>query len=162
MKKMLGKKLLIGSNEWCQLPDLHLPAIKAKVDTGAKTSALHAVNITPHIIKHKKYVSFDVLPIQANDKIVIHCRAPVIDERYIMSSNGHKERRYVIETAMVMNELKWNIELTLSNRDPLRYRMLLGREALSNRVLIHPGMSCHLGNLTKREVKSLYSKKHKK
>jgi ribosomal protein S6--L-glutamate ligase len=76
---------------------------------------------------------------------LISCKAPVVDERRITSSNGHRENRYVIKTLLQMGEQCWEIELTLSNRDPLRYRMLLGREAINNRVLIHPGITCNQG-----------------
>lgn len=147
LKSMIGDKLLIGRDEWCQLPALNIPAIKAKIDTGAKTSALHAVNIHTTIENGTDYVCFDVHPVQRNDKCLIHCRAPIIDQRHIMSSNGHKEHRYVIKTTLAMGDQPWEIELTLSNRDPLRYRMLLGREAINDRVLIDPSLSCHQGKM---------------
>ena len=158
---MIGDKLLIGRNEWCQLPDLKIPAIKAKIDTGAKTSAIHAFNIKPTLRKGVKYVYFDVNPIQGNDDFLISCKAPVLDERHITSSNGHKEHRYVITTPIKMGDQYWDIELTLSNRDPLRYRMLLGREALNNRVLIHPGITCSQGKIPKKVLTKTYSQKKK-
>ncbi len=143
--KMINNKLLIGRSEWCALPQLRIPLIKAKIDTGAKTSALHAFNIKLTTRKGNNFVSFDINPLQTNDTLVIHCHAPVIDQRAIVSSNGHKEQRYVITTTLQLGPDKWPIEVTLSNRDPLRYRMLLGREALNNRVLINPGISCFQG-----------------
>lgn len=142
-------KLIIGRNEWCQLPQLNIPAIKTKIDTGAKTSALHALNIESKQEQGTSYVYFDVNPVQGNDKLVIHCKAPIIDNRYITSSNGHKEHRYVINTLFGIGKHLWQIELTLSNRDPMRYRMLLGREAMSHRVLVNPSVSCIHGKLTK-------------
>lgn len=136
------KKLLIGRNAWCLLPNLALPLIKAKIDTGAKTSALHAFNINL-IKRHKKtYVAFDIHPEQKNNRLVKHCAAPLVDKRRIMSSSGHIEHRYVIQTLLVMGDQSWPIEITLSNRDPLRYRLLLGREALRKRVVIDPNLSC--------------------
>lgn len=155
--RKIGKKLLIGRNEWCQLPDLNIPAIKAKIDTGAKTSALHAFNIEPINIKGKKYVCFDVHPIQGRDDVIVRCKALVADERAIMSSNGHKEHRYVITTPLKIGAKTWNIELTLSNRDPLRYRMLLGREALNNRTLIYTGITCNQGKIPKKMLIRIYS-----
>lgn len=149
-------KLLIGGNEWCELPGLKIPAIKAKIDTGAQTSAIHAFNIKPRIKHGKKHVEFDLHPLQANNDIVITCCKPVIDERSIMSSNGHKENRYVIETVLGLGGQQWKIELTLSNRDPLRFRLLLGRQALNHRVLIDPALNCHHGTIRKSELLALY------
>lgn len=154
----IADKLLIGRDEWCQLPQLNIPFIKAKVDTGAKTSALHAVNISPLKKSGGDYVAFQVYPLQGNNKIVVECEAPIVDERYITSSNGQRERRYVICTQLKLKEYEWEIELTLSNRDPLRYRMLLGREAINNRMLIHPGLSCHQGKMTKQAVVKIYQR----
>lgn len=157
---IIENSLLIGRNEWCALPDLSILAIKAKIDTGAKTSAIHALNIKS--VKKNKihYVHFDVNPIQANEETLVHCVAPVIDQRYITSSNGHKEHRFVIMTPLKIGKQRWDIELTLSNRDPLRYRMLLGREALNNRVIINPGISCNQGKVTKKSLQKIYNLKH--
>lgn len=154
---MDGNKLLVGRDEWCALPDLGIPAIKAKIDTGAKTSALHAFNI--RCIKKNKVslVQFDVHPLQSDDKILISCVAPLIDERHIMSSSGHIEHRYVIQTPIIIGSEQWMIEVTLSNRDPLRYRLLLGREALNNRVLIDPSLSCHQKKIRRLKALALYS-----
>ncbi len=157
-KLHIDNKLIIGSREWCSLPDLHIPAIKAKVDTGAKTSAIHAVNIELVKIKSKKYVHFDVPPVQANHNLIVRCKAPVIDERSIMNSNGHKEHRYVISTTIKLGEEKWEIEITLSNRDPLKFPMLLGREALRKHVLIDPNKKYRQGKFTKKEQIALFKK----
>lgn len=158
-QKRIGDKLLIGRHEWCQLPTLNIPAIKAKIDTGAKTSAIHASNIKHFTKRGNHYVDFCIHPLQGTERVTINCKAPIIDERYIMSSNGHKEHRYVIATSLRLGDNLWPIELTLSNRDPLRYRMLLGREALDNRVLIDPSTSCHQGKLEKKDILALYQMK---
>jgi ribosomal protein S6--L-glutamate ligase len=150
------KRLLIGRHEWCELPDLHIPAIKAKIDTGAKTSSLHAFNIKLVKRHHRRYVHFSIHPLQGNEKILISCVAPIIDEREITSSNGHKEHRYVIRTTLAINNQAWEIEVTLSNRDPLRYRLLLGREALNGRVLIDPSLSCHQKRITSKKALKIY------
>ena len=136
------KFLLIGRNAWCLLPELKLPAMKAKIDTGAKTSALHAFNIRLVRRGFRSWVIFDVHPFQRSSAVSVRCKAPLIDQRRIMSSSGHIEHRYVIETTLVIADQAWLIEVSLSNRDPLRYRLLLGREALKRHVLIDPTLSC--------------------
>jgi len=155
MKRQEYKKILIGWQEWCSLPNLKVKYIKAKVDTGAKTSALHAFNIKEKTIKSQKYVFFDVHPIQANDKIIISTKAKVVDERYVMSSNGSKEKRYVILTKLEMGNASFDIEMTLTNRDSLRFRMLLGRDALTKHFIIDPEKSSCLV-----KYKSCYIEKH--
>lgn len=152
----MSNKLLVGRDEWCKLPDLYIPAIKAKIDTGAKTSALHAFHIEPIKKNRKPFVQFDMHPLQSDDKIIISCVAPLIDERHIMSSSGHIEHRYVILTTIVIADHQWEMEVTLSNRDPLRYRLLLGREALNNRVLIDPSISCHQKKIRRKSALKLY------
>src|SRR5690242_9578726 len=143
-KKVKSKKidlsscLIIGWNEWCALPRLGIPSIKAKIDTGAKTSAIHADLIKPYEIKQKKFVKFRIHPLPKRNDISMICHAEVIDQRHVMSSNGHIENRYVITTPIRLGDQEWDIELTLSNRDPLRFRMLLGREALQGHVVIVP------------------------
>jgi hypothetical protein len=153
---IVNDKLLIGRNEWCELPDLHIPAIKAKIDTGAKTSALHAFDIEPFQKNNKHFVHFKMYPLQGNDDVVIDCIAPLIDERHIMSSSGHIEHRCVILTTVVIAGQQWEIQVTLSNRDPLRYRLLLGREALNNRVLIDPNLTCHQKKISRKKALHLY------
>lgn len=155
--KKMGNKLLIGRHEWCSFPDLCIPLIKGKVDTGAKTSAIHAFNIKMKSKKNKQYAIFDVYPIQSNADIVITCRAPVIDERHIMSSNGHKEARLIIQTKLILGDESWPIELSLSNRDPLKYRLLLGREALRSRVLIDPDHTSYQKKISKKTLIATYS-----
>lgn len=152
----IDNKLLIGRNEWCQAPDLNLPAIKAKIDTGAKTSSIHAFNIKPITKNDQAWVTFDVHPIQGNEDLTIACSALVIDKRYIMSSNGHKEYRYIISTSLSIADRHWKIQLSLSNRDPLKFRMLLGREALNGHVLIDPSLHCHQGTFKKKDLYALY------
>lgn len=157
-KKKVSKipPLVIGWNEWCALPQLSIPAIKVKVDTGAKTSAIHAFDIKSYFRAGEKYVKFKVHPMQANEDIVQLCHAKVIDERYVMSSNGHKEKRYVIETKMRIGDQQWDIELTLSNRDPLQFRMLLGREAMRQPIMINPRRQCRLKQYSKKQILELY------
>ena len=159
LKRSTREKITVGWHEWCALPTLGVPAIKAKIDTGAKTSSLHAFNIKTSPADHHDLVHFSIHPIQGDIRTVIHCHAPIRDQRFVMSSSGHKELRYVISTYLTLGDLSWEIELTLSDRDPLRFRMLLGREALKNNVLISPSRSLCQGKVTKSELRALYEHK---
>lgn len=150
MKYNLTDKILVGRCEWCSLPELEIPQIKAKIDTGARTSALHAFDIHAEFIDNKKVVFFKVHPIQGNNLLTHSCRALVIDERAIMSSNGHKEHRYIIQTTLKIGEHHYSIQLSLSNRDPLTFRLLLGREALNKRMIVDPSLVYQQGKKKKR------------
>ena len=154
---IIKDKLLIGRDEWCSLPTLNIPAIKAKIDTGAQTSALHAFNIHPFNEQGQLFVQFDIHPLQRTHHPSLTQKAKVVDQRYVTSSNGHKEKRYVIESKMVLGGKEWDIELTLSNRDPLRFRMLLGRQALNGHVYIDPHLSCHQGKIGHQTISQLYT-----
>lgn len=155
-EKLYGDKMIIGRFEWCSLPTLKIPVIKTKIDTGAKTSAVHASNINPFYKGGKLNVSYDIHPIQGNEKIVVNCKSLVVDERFIMSSNGHKEHRFIISTILLLGERSWPIELSLSNRDPLRFRLLLGREALVSKVIIDPALQYHQKKISLTSALKLY------
>lgn len=161
IKGQRRNKLMIGWEEWCSLPELGLPAIKAKIDTGAKTSALHAFDIKPFEKDGLQLVSFSVFPLQRNKDVYKTCAAEVIDERMIMNSGGHKELRYVIKTPLILGDQQWDIEITLSNRDPLTFRMLLGREALNGHVIIDPMKSMRQGKPSHKVLKQVYQIKAK-
>lgn len=152
----MGKKIIIGKEEWCGLSDLGLPAIKARVDSGAKTSSLHAFNIHSFKENGKEYVHFDIHPIQGSRKIIQSCRGLVVDNRDIKSSSGEKENRLVIKTPITLGKETWNIEITLTNRDSMGYRMLLGREAMKERVLIDPEASFCLGEVEETALQDFY------
>ncbi|MCW2120100.1 30S ribosomal protein S6--L-glutamate ligase [Flavobacterium sp. 7A] len=158
---MSQDKVILGSEEWCSFPELGIPTIKARVDSGAKTSALHAVNIAPFIKNEANWVKFDINPIQNNQKTVIHCEAPLIDKRIVKSSSGFREQRYVIQSTLEIGDDKWDIEMTLTNRDSMGYRMLLGREAMSGRVLVDPEQQYLLGQPTPENLKELYKNSEK-
>ncbi|MGL2964174.1 30S ribosomal protein S6--L-glutamate ligase [Flavobacterium sp. RSB2_4_14] len=153
---MPQNKIILGSEEWCSFPELGIPAIKARVDSGAKTSALHAINIAPFIKENENWVKFDINPIQNNLKTVIHCEAKLIDKRIVKSSSGFREQRYVIQTKINIGQDTWEIEMTLTNRDSMGFRMLLGREAMSGRILVDPEQKYLLGQTTTESLKSLY------
>lgn len=149
-------KFIIGREEWVALPELGLPAIKVKVDSGAKTSALHAFNIHTYMHDHTEYVRFDVHPIQNNRKIIQRCQAKLLDRRTIKSSNGEIEKRFVVQTKLRMGAHDWDIEVTLTNRDSMGFRMLLGREAMTNRLLVDPDSLYIIHNMTDSQALSLY------
>ncbi len=153
---MLQDKVILGSEEWCSFPELGIPTIKARVDSGAKTSALHAINIAPFIKNDQNWVKFDINPIQNNLKTVIHCEAPLVDKRIVKSSSGFREQRYVIQTTLDIGNANWKIEMTLTNRDSMGFRMLLGREAMSGRVLVDPEKKYLLGQPSVENLKTLY------
>lgn len=153
---MSQTKIIFGSEEWCALPELGITIIKARVDSGAKTSALHAINIAPFKKEGQNWVKFDINPIQNNVKTIIHCEAPLVDKRVVKSSSGFREERFVIQTNLEMGESKWNIEMTLTNRDSMGFRMLLGREAMSGRVLVDPEQQYLLGQPSNEHLKEVY------
>jgi len=132
------QELTFGWEEWVALPELGLPAIKAKIDTGARTSALHAHDIEVFGPASKPKVRFNVHPVAGNEDITITCSAPIIDRREVTSSNGEAELRYVISTKMDVGGETWPIDVTLTNRAGMTSRMLLGRQALTDHITISP------------------------
>lgn len=149
-------KIIVGSEEWCALPNLGIPAIKARVDSGAKTSSLHAFNIRLFSRQGQSWVSFEVHPLQSNRRTIIRCEAEVIDKRVIKSSSGIGEKRFVVRTELQLNGQAWPIELTLTNRDSMGYRMLLGREAMHGRILVDPAAGFLCGSIADRQLEHYY------
>jgi len=135
---------------------LGIPAIKARVDSGAKTSSLHAFNIQPFKRNGNAWVSFEVHPLQHNRKTVVRCETPIVDRRIVKNSSGSSEKRYVIKTPLSISNENWDIELTLANRDSMGHRMLLGREAMHGRMLVDPSASCSLGEIKKSIIEKHY------
>ncbi len=146
--------LTIGWEEWCSLPDLSLPALKFKTDTGAKTSSLHAMNIETFFEGEIEFVRFATTPIQGKKSPHVQCVMPIARRKVVTSSNGFKEKRIVIKTTFCLGERSWKIEITLANRSSMGYRMLLGRDAMRY-VLIKPRSSFCLGTPTE-SPESLY------
>ena len=146
------QKPVVGWREWVSLPGLGIDRIKAKIDTGARTSTLHAFRVKRFRRKGRLFVRFYVHPQQRRRRPEVLCEAPVLDERVITSSSGQQDRRYVIETSLRIGLSEWPIEVTLTNRDEMSFRMLLGRQALRRRLVVDPGSSYKLGN-SKRKVR---------
>lgn len=139
---MVKKKYpIIGWREWLSLPELDIMKIKAKVDTGARTSALHAFALEPILVNGKNKIRFDIHPLQHNTSIVKTCIADVVDKRLVTDSGGHSEERYVILTPITLAGQTWPIEITLTEREDMLFRMLLGRSALRKRFIINPARS---------------------
>ena len=131
--------MIVGWSEWVQLPELNISALRAKIDTGAKTSALHAENIDVR----NGVISFTTSPDPARPDWKIKCSAPVFDERQVTNSGGQSEMRYVIQTTLVLGPLERTIEITLNDRSRMRFRMLLGREAFEPGMIVDP-TACYL------------------
>ena len=145
----------IGWREWVALPDLGLPAIKAKIDTGARTSALHAFLIEPYQEAGIEMLRFLIHPIQRNQEFQVECHCPVFDVREVTDSGGHREMRYVVQSNVTIGNGNWPIELTLTNRDTMSFRMLLGRKAMEERFVVNPGASYINGKLGPRKLYGL-------
>lgn len=131
----------MGWREWIAFPELGVKRVKAKVDTGARSSSLHAENIELFQLRGQIGVRFLVLPLQRSRLKAVQCQALLYDERYIKSSNGSRELRPVIRTAISWSGEVWEVDLTLTSRDLMGFRMLLGREAIRRRHLVDPGRS---------------------
>ena len=155
---MKQNKIIIGWREWLALPDLGIQAIKAKIDTGARTSALHTVGLEPYEEDGSLKVKFGIHPLQRRKDIEVHCVADVVDRRRVTSSVGQSEMRYVIRTSVAIGEYRWPIELTLTSRRSMRFRMLLGRAAVSGLLLVDPAKSY----LSGRRLSKLYPKSNKR
>lgn len=154
-------KIILGSEEWCSFPSLGIPAVKARVDSGAKTSSIHAFNINGFRRNGEPWVSFEIHPLQNNRRVVIRCEAQVADKRNVKSSSGISEKRFVVKVPMVLGDDTWDVEMTLANRDSMGYRMLLGREAMKGKALVDPEGSFHIAKYTKDEVEEFYGKAEK-
>ena len=146
----LSQMLVVGWREWVSLPHLGVDRIKAKIDTGARTSTLHAFDIEVIKQRGKEVVCFKVHPLQRQSRRVIVCQADLVDERIIRSSSGHSSLRPVIMTRLQVGPCLWDIELTLTNRDKMGFRMLIGRQAIRKHLLVHPGRSFILGQNKKK------------
>ena len=157
----MSDKIVVGAEEWVGIRDLKIPFINARIDSGAKTSSLHAVNIKSLLRNGETWVEFDVFPIQNDGKRKVKCTARVIDRRVVKSSSGTREQRFVIRTPLTIQNQTWDIEVTLTNRHAMGYRMLLGREAMSGRLIVDPAQQFALGKLSEEQIDEHYRKPNK-
>ncbi len=148
---------IIGSEEWCSFKSFSIPAIKARVDSGAKTSSIQANNITRFLKETEEWVRFDVNPLQGNRSISITCESKIYSKRSIKSSTGIAEPRIVIKTPITLGAETFEIELTLANRDSMEFRMLLGREALSNGYLVNASETYLSGTFSEEDLDEKYA-----
>lgn len=144
---------IIGWREWIDLPELGIKRIKVKVDTGARSSSLHAFDVEEFRRRGAPWVRFQVHPVQRNNKTTVEVEAKVLEYRSVRSSSGKSSQRPVIVTDIELMGTTWPVELTLANRDVMGFRMLLGREAVRNRFLIDPGKSYFNGKPAKRKIR---------
>jgi hypothetical protein len=144
-------KLPLGWREWIAFPELQIDRIKAKIDTGARTSALHAFSVEPFTRDSREWVRFAIHPIQGDTDTAVQCEAPVLDRRIVRDSGGHDELRYVIEVLIKIGEQLIRSEVTLTDRDTMTFRVLLGRTALRGKYTVDPSRSYLQGNLRRRK-----------
>lgn len=147
---------VIGSVEWCRFPHLGVPAIKARVDSGAKTSTIQADNVKPFIKDGQEWVKFDVTPIQDNRSIVVSCEERVTGRKLVKNTSGISEERLVVQTTMQLGDHRWKVDLTLANRDTMEFRMLLGRDAFMERCLVDVSKEYAQGEVHDEELADLY------
>ncbi|WP_070970768.1 ATP-dependent zinc protease family protein [Vibrio sonorensis] len=137
----MHQTITVGWREYVALPELMISRIKAKVDTGARTSCLHAFRIEEFYKGQQHWVRFWIHPNQKCSDIEVICEAKVKDQRMVRDSGGHEETRYVIESLITLGKESWPIEITLTNRENMAFRMLLGRTAMHNKLLVNPTKS---------------------
>jgi|SRR5690554_173628 len=135
---------IIGWREWAALPDLGIEQIKVKVDTGARTSALHAFEVNTWFDGEQEWVRFRIHPLQKNNELIKECVCPVLERRQVTDSGGHREERIVIRSDLIMGERRWPIDITLTDRESMKFRMLLGRTAMEG-LCVDPNNSYLLG-----------------
>ena len=151
---MSESRTVLGWREWLGFPELGIPQIKAKVDTGARTSCLHAYFVEPFSREEQSWVRFGIHPNQRDTSEEIICEAMVKDQRTVRDSGGHEELRFVIETTVRIGDTHQRIEVTLTDRDSMKFRALLGRTAIRGNYLVDSGRS-YLQGKRKRKARGV-------
>lgn len=154
--QIMNQLKVVGNQEWCRFNHLGIPAIKARIDSGAKTSSIQATDITPYKKNRENWVRFNIQPLTENRSISIECEAKVVGNRIVKSSSGIPEKRYVIKSYVTMGDDSWEIELTLADRDNMEFKMLLGRQAMENRMIVNPSDEFVLGKISPEEIDHMY------
>ena len=150
---MVDQMRTIGWREWVELPDLGLGPIKAKVDTGARTSCLHAFELQAFEKDGKPWIRFKVHPVQKSESQVVVCEAPITDRRPVTDSGGHTEQRYVISTRLRVGDWDERVEMTLTGRDNMRFRMLMGRTTMeAGGFVVNPALSYQAGRKGEKKL----------
>ena len=147
-------KRTVGWREWAGLPRLGVDSIKAKLDTGARTSALHAFDVEPLRVDDEDWVRFAVHPMQRSDAKETICQARILGRRWVTNPGGRRQRRIIIETTVRIGDEEWPIELGLTDRDEMGFRLLLGRSALSGRLIVDPAVSYRTGRRAKKKSRT--------
>jgi hypothetical protein len=145
-----GAKAVIGWREWVALPELGVRSIKAKVDTGARTSALHAFDLEEVVRDGLVHVRFVIHPVQRKSVPAVEVELPLLTRRRVRDSGGRTELRPVVVTPVEVFGRRWPIEITLTRRDAMGFRMLLGRQAIRGRFVVDPGTSYLSGELPRK------------
>jgi hypothetical protein len=155
---MVEDKLVLGWREWVSLPALGIARIKAKLDSGARTSTLHALRSQPYIERGAPRVRLHIEPTRRSGGAVVVVDCAVVDERTVSDSSGHRERRLVIESPLCIAGQQWPIEITITNRDAMMFRMLLGRTAMHGRIVVDPERSYVLEKPLRQRQRKLESR----
>lgn len=153
-KRLSPRKTAVGWREWVALPTLGIRAIKAKFDTGARTSSLHAFDVETYLVDGEEWVEFTVRPLQRNSVVRHHCLAKVIDRRWVTNPGGRRQKRIVIASDVRIGDDDWPIEINLTDRDEMGFRLLIGRTAMHGRLVVDPGTSYRLGRPKSRRHKA--------
>ena len=135
MATSLTTQGILGWREWVDLPELGITQLKAKVDTGARSSSLPAFDIHTFDRDGQLWVKFSVHPLQHDNTQTVACEAPVKDYRQVTDSGGHRSMRYVIETTLTLGDQQFPIEMTLADRSDMLFRMLIGRTAMKHYIV---------------------------
>ena len=149
---MSDSGITVGWREWVALPGLNIPAIKAKIDTGARTSSIHALDVARIRRDGSDLIAFTLLPLQRTERVKVRCEAPLIDIRKVTDSGGHAEQRYFIETELSLGPKQYTMEMDLTERPGMLFRMLVGRRALAGHWIVDPAQSFLHGRPNTREL----------